>query len=313
MTVLVTGANGFVGRWMVRALLAAGHTVVGAAGPGGPAAPKEPAERNVEWVYVDLMDPESVRQVAGRPWDAVVHLAGFASGALALADPGAAWAVNAGGTARLVGELGRRHALGECDPLVLLASTAEVYAPQRRPLVESDPAHPTSPYGASKRGAEIAADETSRRTGLRVVIARAFPHTGPGQDDRFVAPAFARRLTLAKRAKAPAVNVGNLEVLREFLDVRDVAAAYVALLARGQARAVYNVASGKGVLLRELFDRLAAIIGVHAIPEADPAFVRAVDLPHLVGDASKLRAATGWQPTIPLEQTLRDLVDAQAD
>ena len=310
MTVLVTGANGFVGRWVVRALLAAGHTVVAAHGPDGAAA-SWPA--GVDTVPLDLMQAASVQQVAARSWDAVLHLAALSSGAQALKDPGAAWAVNAAGTARLVGELGRRRALKESDPLVLVVSTAEVYAPERRPLVETDAVAPRSPYAASKLGAEIAALEAARRTGLRVVVARAFPHTGPGQDERFVAPAFARRLTLAKRTGARVVEVGNLEVVREFTDVRDVAAAYALLLTRGEPGATYNVASGRGFLLRDLFDTLARIVGVNAIPESDPAFLRPADLPHLVGDASKLTAQTGWQPTIPMEQTLRDLVDAQAD
>ncbi len=314
MTVLVTGANGFVGRWVVRALLTAGHTVVGAAGPVAPAAAGQKVEQaGIEWVGLDLTDPGSVRALAARDFDAVVHLAAFASGAEALKDPGAAWVVNAAGTARLVGELGRRRALLETDPVVLVVSSAEVYAPQRRALVETDPIAPVSPYGSSKRGAEVATDETARRTGLRAMVARAFPHTGPGQDDRFVAPAFARRLRVAKQVKARAVNVGNLEVVREFMDVRDVAAAYAALLQKGKPGETYNVASGKGVTLRDLFMRLAKIVGVDAIPETDPAFVRPADLTHLVGDATKLRTATGWRPKFSLDETLRDLVDAQAD
>ncbi|MFI5206499.1 MAG: NAD-dependent epimerase/dehydratase family protein [Gemmatimonadales bacterium] len=314
MTVLVTGANGFVGRWVVRALLTAGHTVVGAAGPVAPSAAGNQAEpAGIEWVRLDLTDADGVRALAARNWDAVVHLAGFASGAEALKDPGAAWTVNAVGTARLIGELGRRRSLKETDPVVLVVSTAEVYAPQRRALVETDQVAPVSPYGASKRGAEIATEETAHRTGLRAIIARAFPHTGPGQDDRFVAPAFARRLLAAKQVRGRAVNVGNLEVVREFMDVRDVAAAYAALLEKGKPGEAYNVASGKGVTLRDLFARLAKVVGVDAIPETDPAFVRPADLPHLVGNASKLRATTGWQPKFSLDETLRDLVDAQAD
>jgi len=101
--------------------------------------------------------------------------------------------------------------------------------------------------------------------------------------------------------------------VRDFLDVRDVAAAYTALIARGTSGEVYNVASGQGVSLQELFDRLAAIVGVKAIPEPDPEFMRPADIPVLVGESAKLRSATGWAPRIPLDQTLRDLVDAQAD
>ncbi len=318
MNVLVTGADGFVGRWVLRALLAGGHDVVGAVQPGPPRDDGlSDAERGaVLWIPLELGDLASVRQAAGRPYDAVLHLAAVASGGDALRDPGVAWAVNAAGTARLLGELGRRRRAEETDPLVLLVSTAEVYGAgpaSGLPIVETDPVAPRSPYAASKAGAEMAAAETRLRTGLRVVIARAFPHTGPGQDERFVAPAFARRLRGARLAGARVVKVGNLEPLRDFLDVRDVAAAYVALLERGVPGEIYNVASGKGVTLQELFDRLAKIVGVAAIPEPDPEFMRPADIPVLVGDSGKLRAATGWAPTLPLDRTLRDLVHAQAD
>ena len=315
MNVLVTGADGFAGRWVLRALVAEGHEVVAAAQPGARRATLPEEERAaVAWIPLELGDLRSVKQAAARSYDAVVHLAAVASGGDALRDPGVAWAVNAAGTARLLGELGRRRKAEETDPLVLVVSTAEVYgAGPARPLLETDPVAPRSPYAASKAGAELAALETRVRTGLRVVIARAFPHTGPGQDERFVAPAFARRLRGARLARARVVKVGNLEPVRDFLDVRDVAAAYVALVGRGIAGEVYNVASGRGVSLQELFDRLAAIVGVNAIAEPDPEFMRPADIPALVGDAGKLREATGWAPAIALDQTLRDLVHAQAD
>jgi len=316
MTVLVTGADGFVGRWVLRALVAAGHQVVGAVQPGPPHDDglSEAERAAVLWVPLELGDLRSVQQVAARPFDAVIHLAAVASGGDALRDPGVAWAVNAAGTARLLGELGRRCRAEEADPLVLVVSSAEVYgAGNGRPSVETDPVAPRSPYAASKAGAELAALETRARTGLRVVIARAFPHTGPGQDERFVAPSFARRLRGARLARARVVKVGNLEPVRDFLDVRDVAAAYTALLAKGRPGETYNVASGKGLSLQELFDQLAAIVGVAAIPEPDPEFMRPADIPVLVGDSAKLRSATAWAPQIPFDRTLRDLVDAQAD
>jgi GDP-4-dehydro-6-deoxy-D-mannose reductase len=316
MIVLVTGADGFVGRWVLRALLAGGHDVVAGAQPGPPRPDGlTAAERTaVTWIPLELGDPGSVRQAAARAYDAVVHLAAVASGGDALKDPGVAWAVNAAGTARLVGEIGRRRRAQETDPLVLVVSTAEVYgAGPARPLTEGDPTAPRSPYAASKVGAELAAMETRLRTGLRVVVARAFPHTGPGQDERFVAPAFARRLRGARLAHARVVKVGNLDPVRDFLDVRDVADAYVALLTRGVPGETYNVASGRGLALRELFERLAAIVGVDAIAEPDPEFMRPADIPHLVGNAAKLAAAAGWSPRIPLERTLTDLVNAQAD
>ena len=315
MKALVTGADGFVGPWVVRALLAAGHGVVATAQPGqrrsdGLTAAERAA---VSWVPLELGDLASVRQVAGREYDAVIHLAAVASGGDALRDPGVAWSVNAAGTARLVGEFGRRRKAQETDPMVLVVSSAEVYgAGATRPRTEDDPVAPRSPYAASKAGAELAAVETRLRTGLRVVVARAFPHTGPGQDERFVAPAFARRLRGARLAKARVVKVGNLDPVREFVDVRDVAAAYVVLAQRGVPGEVYNVASGRGIALSDLFRRLADIVGVDAIPEPDPEFLRPADIPHLVGDGAKL-TRLGWKAAIPLERTLTDLVNAQAD
>jgi GDP-4-dehydro-6-deoxy-D-mannose reductase len=285
---------------------------VAAAGPDAVARSVEADSRAVRWIALDLLDVESVRAAAAVPCDAVIHLAGMASGGDALRDPGLAWCVNAAGTARLLEAFGQRRRAGDADPLVLIVSTAEVYRPAMRPLVESDVIGPRSPYAASKRGAELAAEETAARTALRIVTARAFPHTGPGQDERFVVPAFARRLLEARRSGAKTVVVGNLDVTRDLLDARDVAAAYVELVRKGVPGEVYNVASGTGITLGVLFENLARQVGVKAAPVPDPSLLRPADVPYLVGDASKLRAATGWAPTIPLEHTIRDLVDAQA-
>ena len=306
MKVLVTGADGFVGGYLLRALAAAGHEAVAAhrAGTDAPA----PATRAV---VLELEDVESVNAAAAEPVDAVVHLAAIASGSAARSDPGHAWAVNAGGTARLADAVARRSGAG--DPLFLLVSTGEVYgAGTSSPRVESDPVVPLSPYAASKAGAELAVAETARRTGLRCIVARPFTHTGPGQDPRYVVPAFAARLLAAKAAGAREVPTGNLDPVRDLGDVRDVARAYVALLERGQVGETYNVATGEGVRLADLFSRLAAIVGVDAVPVSDPALARAADIPYLVGDSARLRRDTGWAPAIPLERTLTELVDAQA-
>jgi GDP-4-dehydro-6-deoxy-D-mannose reductase len=317
MKVLVTGAGGFVGRWLVPALVAEGHEVLGTRLPGDapPDFLSETERRRVRWLPLDLEDAVSVQAVVEEVPGAVVHLAAVASGAEARRDPGHAWDVNASGTARLAHALGLARQEGRGDPLLLLVSTAEVYgmpAPVR-PRVETDPLLPISPYAASKLGAEVAVLEAARRTGLRVVIARAFPHTGPGQTDHYVIPAFARRLKAARRIGASVVKTGNLEPVRDFLDVRDVVRAYLAILARAAAGAVYNVASGQGHALREIFARLAGLIGVAASPEVDPQFARTADIPHLVGDASRLSTETGWTPRIPFDQTLQDVVNAQTD
>ncbi|OLC04509.1 MAG: hypothetical protein AUH46_04170 [Gemmatimonadetes bacterium 13_1_40CM_70_15] len=323
MKVLVTGADGFVGRWLIRRLLDDGREVYAAerptAPPGGEGRPTgseltDEERAAVHWLPLELTDAASVRSCVDHPYDAVVHLAAVASTRDAERDPGYTWTVNAAGTARIAHALGESRRAGRADPVVLLASTSEVYGRgDERPRRETDPVAPVSPYAASKLGAEVALLEEWRRTGLRGVIARPFAHTGPGQDLRFVVPAFAQRLKLARRIGAPVVKVGNLEPVREFLHVKDVVDAYARLLVKGQAGEIYNVASGRGVSLERLLELLADLVGVRPIPEADPELMRPTDIPHLVGDGSKLRLATGWTPRSCLEDTLKDVIDAQAD
>ncbi len=313
---LVTGADGFVGSWLVPRLLSHGHEVLAGVRPGSdvPAGgTRRPLPAEAEHVPFELADDRAIAAVAARDPDGVIHLAAVASGGEASRDPATAWEVNAVGTARLAEALARRRAAGRTDPRLVLVSTAEVYGagvPQLR--TENDPTVPCSPYAASKLGAEVAALEVGRRTGLAVIVARPFAHTGRGQDDRFVAPAFARRLHEAKRTGACTIRVGNLEPVREFMHVSDVAEAYMLLLAHGEGGAVYNVASGIGITLRELVVRLAAHVGHPAEPVPDPALVRAADIPHLVGEAARLRTCTGWRPRIGLDETLAEVADAQA-
>jgi GDP-4-dehydro-6-deoxy-D-mannose reductase len=308
---LVTGADGFVGQWLVRRLLAAGHSVTGAVRDGRP-APGRLTEQElaaVTWIPLDLEDAGSVAKVAQDPADWVVHLAAVASSVDARRDPGHAWSVNAAGTARLVELIAQTSTARR----VLMVSTGEVYGGgEPRPRRETDQVNPGSPYAASKAAAEIAAIETGRRTGLQVMVARPFAHTGPGQTTTYVAPAFLDRIRLAQRTGAVAVKTGSLDPVRELLDVRDVVDAYLTLLERGRAGEVYNVARGEGIAIGELFHRLATIAGVRVLPEPDHSLLRTTDVPHLVGDPSKMTLETGWSAGRSLDQTLRDLVDAQA-
>ena len=290
---------------MVRRLAADGHAVTAAIRRG-----TAPRLGDVTVRPFDLRDDASVREVAQGGCDVVVHLAAVASGADARRDPGVAWEINAAGTARLCEALA---ASAPAAPLLLLVSTAEVYgagdAPRAR--AESDPPAPCSPYAASKLGAEVAAAEAGRRTGLPVIVVRPFPHTGAGQDTRFVIPAFAQRIHEAQRTGRRDVPVGNLDPVRDFLHVDDVVDAYLALIERGTPGGCYNVASGLGVSIREIFERLRARLGADVRAAVDPTMTRPADIPHLVGDATRLRDDTGWRPRRTLDDALDEIARAQ--
>ncbi len=307
MKVLVTGADGFVGRWLLPALRLGGHGVVGAVMESA-ALPDE-----FETVTWDIGDTESVRRVVRHAsFDAVIHLAAVASGRDARADIAAAWEINTVGTARLAQAL---VDAGNQGIRFLYVSTAEVYGVTgtTTPIVETDPVAPCSPYAASKLGGEIAALENHRRTGMPVIVARAFPHSGRGQDARFVIPAFARRLLTAKRVGAPAMNVGNMHPVRDILHVSDVVAAYVQLVERGVPGETYNIASGDGYSVGDLLERMCAIADYRVVTEVDASLVRPADIPYLVGDATKLRDLTEWSPKVSLGELLSEVVNAQAN
>jgi len=307
MRVLVTGAGGFVGAALCRELLDQGHQVVGALRT---AEVLSHAQRTslaaVQWIGFELGSTVSIEAALDRGPDAVVHLAAVASGAEARRDPLTAWATNAMGTCALVYEIERLRP----GIRVVFASTGEVYGRgYSRPISESDPAAPCSPYAASKRAAELALEESHRRSGFNGVIARCFQQTGPGQRDAFVVPALAQRVLAARRSGVRTIPAGNLTPVRELTDVRDVARALTLLLSRGEPGEIYNVASGRGVSLQELLRRIALAAGWEVDSVVDPALFRPADLEYLVGDGRRL-AALGWTPRFELDQTLADLVEA---
>jgi GDP-4-dehydro-6-deoxy-D-mannose reductase len=302
--VLVTGADGFVGQHLVRGLLARDHEVVAACHPHS----HIPAEWAgvVHVVPLELGNDESVGTAVNSELDAIVHLAAVAYSRDAIARPAETWNVNACGTARLLAAAAERRRTGSPGPTFLVTSSAEVYGEGgSRPRIETDTLRPHSVYGASKLGAEAAAAHAIAAWGLRVIVVRPFPATGPGQTNRLV-PNWLKELRAGKREIE-----GDPTIVRDFTDVRDTAAGYVALLNGGHPGETYNIATGRELRFGQLFDRLLAAAGINArlVSPTNPRR----ESPYLVGDSGKLQQHTGWRPTIPLDRTLADLIDAQAN
>jgi GDP-4-dehydro-6-deoxy-D-mannose reductase len=239
----------------------------------------------------------------------VYHLAGWADVGGSWAAPVDAFRANAEGTLNVLlacTEVGVER--------VLSVGSADVYGVVTEadlPLTEDAPLRPASPYAASKVAADYLALQAFLGQALGVVRVRAFNHLGPGQTDRFVAPALAARIARNELDGGDTVTVGNLTPRRDFTDVRDVVRAYRLLVERAQPGDVYNVCSGKDLAVQDLADRMLAMAtrSMRLVP--DPDLLRPVDVPVLRGDNSKIRAATGWSPEIPIEQTLADLLDDQ--
>lgn len=239
--------------------------------------------------------------------EVVYHLAAQSFVPASIEDPLTTYRVNVDGTAYLL------EALRDVKPRLLFVSSAEVYGrrPQEdMPLRETLPPRPTNPYAASKAAGEALVLGWHYSYGLDAVISRAFNHIGAGQDARFAVPAFAQRLARIATGQDRVLNVGNVESERDFLDVRDVVAAYIALADRGSPGEVYNVCSGQAVKMREVLRRLVNIAGVPVEIREDPELMRASgEVLRSVGDPSKLKRTTGWSPRISLADSLREVYE----
>jgi GDP-4-dehydro-6-deoxy-D-mannose reductase len=243
----------------------------------------------------------------------VVHLAGQSSAGASFDDPTGTVDANLLGALELLEALRALGSRGRPVPRALLIGSAEEYGAAARAegCREDDPVLPISPYGTSKAAATQLTVQYHRRFGLPVIPARPFSHTGPGHDERFVFPSFAGQIAAIEAGRAePVLRVGNLAPARDFLDVRDVVAAYRALLDRGEPGVIYNVCSGSTLTIRDGLEILLGSSTATVRVEPDPARQRPVDIPVLVGDPSRLREATGWTPRVDFRDTLGALLEA---
>ncbi len=315
MRYVVTGIGGFAGSHVAARLLADGHEVTGTVRerrtyPALQAlAERHPAFDPTALACVDVADADAVRRAiaTARP-DGVFHLAGIAFVPRAEADPARALAVNTIGTRNVMAAVQHEAPASR----VVVVGSADVYgaaADAGVPIEESCALRPVSTYGLSKAAADMAAFQQWWETGLAVIRARAFNHTGPGQSDDFVCSDFARQMVRIERGQAPpTLRVGNLKTARDFSDVRDVVAGYLVLMERGTPGEAYNLCSGEAVTIGTIVEHLRAEIRVPFEVVEETTRVRRREIPKVVGSPGRARAL-GWEPSIPLRQTLHELLD----
>ena len=293
MKALITGINGFVGPYLKELLLRNNIEVVGMDISDG---------EDVDFV-VNLCDFDSVNNliVKTNP-DFVFHLAAQSSVKLSFEKPDLTMEVNVNGTKNLLDSI-KEHAP---DSKILIVGSADVYGvPGENPLIESSNLNPVSPYGKSR----VEQEKLALSYGLNLVISRSFTHTGPGQTPIFVCSDFAKQIAEIEGGKENVISVGNIDVRRDFTDVRDIVKAYLIVLGKCDFNEVYNICSGKNYSIKQILDILLSFTDTNVEVVVDNKKLRKADIINLEGDNSKFVKVTGWKPEISIEQTLKDLLD----
>lgn len=304
-TVLITGATGFAGSFLVELYLDAGWTVHGTY--RDPIGEWSPMPEALQLHHVDLLDPERTRRLVHqvRP-DVIQHLAAQSSVAASWDDPAGTILGNVSAQLNLL-EAASTEA---SDASIVVVGSCDEYGdvpPEDNPVVEEQELRPTTPYGLSKVGQDLMGYQYATSKGMQVVRVRPFLQLGPRRTDRFVAGSFARQVAeIASGMREPVIEVGNIDLSRDFTDVRDVARAYQVAAESGTPGRVYNIASGTGRSLREMLGVMMSAAGVQAEIRQEDALQRSGEPDVLIGDATRFTDATGWTPRISFEQSVAD-------
>ena len=308
---LLTGANGFVGRHVLAYLADdyADTEVWAAVRHIDPQLQKK--YPHVHWVEVDMLDDAALTHVikTSQP-DSILHLAAASSVGYSWQEPRHSTLNNLNIYLNLLEAV--RHEAPKAR--LLSVGSSEVYGQvdaASLPLCEEDPVQPASPYAVARASQEFLSKVYEDGYGLDIVMTRSFNHIGPGQDGRFAIPSFARQIATAKRAGQDrcTLQVGNVDVVRDFTDVRDVVTAYMSLLAHGKRGEIYNICSGQGRSLRDVIGLLASQAGVNVTLTTDPKLVRPQDLPVIYGDNARLKADTGWTAQVEFSKTVQTVMN----
>jgi GDP-4-dehydro-6-deoxy-D-mannose reductase len=312
MRALVTGISGFVGGHLTEHLVAEGDIVVGlsASGRWPPDLAHLGQQARIE--RFDLVQDDTARLaeiVRRKQPEVIYHLAAQSNPQGSLADPRATWTLNFWGSFNLLEAV---KASGQA-PRVVLVSSGVCYGnppPELIPVTEHCPLRPNNPYAASKAAVDLLGIQHYLTHGTNAVIVRPFNHAGPRQSPRYVLAALALQVAQVESGRSSCLEVGNLDVIRDFTDVRDVVRAYRLLAVGGDPGEVYNLGSGSGTRIAVAVEHLRSLAPVPIAVQVDSSKVRPVDQPLLVADASKLRAAVGWAPRYSIQQTLADMLDS---
>lgn len=315
MKVLVTGADGFVGEHLVAELLANGYDVAGSTLNLPPVRDTLTSEEvaSIDWKAADITDHDAqVRLISAVRPEQIYHLAGFASGALARENAAQSLNVNAGGTVNLLeAVMSVRDDSPEFNPRILVMGSGDGYGDAARdgvPLTEEMPLRPVSPYGLSKAAQELAAHTYRRAHGLRILVLRSFNLVGPGQSPNFVVPDFCSQVSeIVSGGGDGSVHVGDLEVERDFTDVRDGVRALRLVMELENPKAAYNVASGRPTRIRRILDWILDESGIEPEIQVEPSRLRENEVDCIRGDASRLRADTDWVPERSIEMSVREV------
>jgi len=310
---LITGIAGFAGSHLADYLASETDLDIWGVvrgGEGGEPTNIAHLKSRLHLLYGDLRDREICRVILARTRpDYIFHLAGRAVVGSSWDEPWEAMEVNIRAQLNVlagVADLG-------LQARILVVGSNEEYGsvrPEDLPVDEETPLRPNSPYGVGKVAQDLLGLQYHLSHGLQTVRVRPFNHIGPRQKEGFVVPAFARQIAeIEAGLRPPVMRVGNLKSRRDFTDVRDVVRAYWLILQHGEAGEVYNIGSGRAHSIQEVLDILLNLTNAEIRVETDPGLLRPSDVPVSVCDASKLHAVTGWEPVIPLEQTLRDVLE----
>jgi GDP-4-dehydro-6-deoxy-D-mannose reductase len=293
MKALITGINGFVGPHLKQHLVNNGFEVFGTDISNG---------ELVDY-SVDLLDKQVVYDLISKVIpDFIFHLAAQSSVKLSFIKPELTREINVTGTKNLLDAVKSIVP----DSRILVVGSADVYGvPDETPLTESSKLNPISPYGKSR----LEQEKLALSYGLNLVISRSFTHTGPGQKPIFVCSDFAKQIAEIENGKEAVINVGNIDVKRDFMDVRDIVKAYLLALEKCNFNEVYNICSGNTYSIREILDILLSMTEKQIKVEEDPTKLRKNDILLMEGNNSKFIEATGWKAEIPFEKTLKDLLD----